>query len=217
MAEMALSPGVKLAWRVAGDLAFQEKDAFIEPRHLFFGIFSIGKLVTAAEKGHKKDDLVVGVKPEAERLDELAGRHGLDIVSTRRAVRRASAARAPRSSAALPRGQALSRSDASRRKFEEAATQHSLILDVPSLLRALLQAHDAEIEEATVAMRAGLAAILRELQPVESLTQLVSMSLDPRLTDLDTVASQEFREVVQVTEAVDTKIAIQAYQALDPI
>ncbi|HTA22607.1 MAG TPA: adenylate/guanylate cyclase domain-containing protein [Terriglobales bacterium] len=217
MAEMALSPGVKLAWRVAGDLAFQEKDPFIEPRHLFFGIFSIGKLVSAAEKGQKKDDLVVGVKPEAERLDELAGRHSLDIVSTRRAVRRASAARAPRSSAALPRGQALSRSDASRRIFEEAATQSSSILDVPSLLRALLQAHDAEIEEATVAMRAGLAAILRELQPVESLTQLVSMSLDPRLTDLDTAVSQEFREVVQVTEAVDTKIAIQAYQALDPI
>lgn len=217
MSDMALSPGVKLAWRVAGDLAFQEKDPFIEPRHLFFGIFSIGKLVMAAEKGHKKDELVVGVKPEAERLDELASRHGLDIVSTRRAVRRASAARAPRSSAALPRGQALSRSDASRRIFEEAATQSSSILDVPSLLRALLQAHDAEIEEATVAMRAGLAAILRELQPVESLTQLVSMSLDPRLTDLDTVASQEFREVVQVTEAVDTKIAIQAYQALDPI
>jgi len=217
MAEMALSPGVKLAWRVAGDLAFQEKDPFIEPRHLFFGIFSIGKLVSAAEKGHKKDDLVVGVKPEAERLDELAGRHSLDIVSTRRAVRRASAARAPRSSAALPRGQALSRSDASRRIFEEAATQSSSILDVPSLLRALLQAHDAEIEEATVAMRAGLTAILRELQPVESLTQLVSMSLDPRLTDLDTAVSQEFREVVQVTEAVDTKIAIQAYQALDPI
>jgi adenylate cyclase len=217
MAEMALSPGVKLAWRVAGDLAFQEKDPFIEPRHLFFGIFSIGKLVSAAEKGHKKDDLVVGVKPEAERLDELAGRHSLDIVSTRRAVRRASAARAPRSSAALPRGQALSRSDASRRIFEEAATQSSSILDVPSLLRALLQAHDAEIEEATVAMRAGLTAILRELEPVESLTQLVSMSLDPRLTDLDTAVSQEFREVVQVTEAVDTKIAIQAYQALDPI
>jgi adenylate cyclase len=217
MAEMALSPGVKLAWRVAGDLAFQEKDPLIEPRHLFLGVFSLGKLIAAAQKGHKKDDLVVGVKPEAERLDDLARRHGLDIPSIRRAVRRTSAARAPKSSTALPQGQALSRSEASRRIFEEAATQSSSVLDVFSLLRALLHAHNPEIEEATAAMKGGLAAILRELQPVESLTQLVSMSLDPRLTDLDTVVSQEFREVVQVTEAVDTKIAIQAYQALDPI
>jgi adenylate cyclase len=217
MTEMALSPGVKLAWRVAGDLAFQEKDPLIEPRHLFLGVFSLGKLVAAAEKGHKKDDLVVGVKPEAERVDELARRHGIDIPSIRRAVRRTSAARAPKSSTALPRGQALSRSETSRHIFEEAAKQSSSVLDVFSLLRALLQARNPEIEEATAAMKVGLAAILRELQPVESLTQLVSMSLDPRMTDLDTVVSQEFREVVQVTEAVDTKIAIQAYQALDPI
>jgi adenylate cyclase len=222
MAEMSLSPGVKLAWRVAGDLAFREKDPLIEPRHLFFGIFSIGKLVAAAEKGHKKDDLVVGVKPEAEQLDGLARRHGLDIPSIRRAVRRTSASRAPKSSNALPHGQALSRSDASRHIFEQAATQSFPVLDVVSLLRALLQAHDSEIEEATAATQAGLAAILRELQPLESLTQLVSMSLDPRMTDLDTVVSQEFREAVQVTEAVDTRFAMQSYQAaapqaLDPI
>jgi adenylate cyclase len=222
MAEMSLSPGVKLAWRVAGDLAFQEKDPLIEPRHLFFGIFSIGKLVAAAEKGHKKDDLVVGVKPEAERLDGLARRHGLDIPSIRRAVRRTSASRVPKSSNALPHGQALSRSDASRHIFEQAATQSFPVLDVVSLLRALLQAHDSEIEEATAATQAGLAAILRELQPLDSLTQLVSMSLDPRMTDLDTVVSQEFREAVQVTEAVDTRFAMQSYQAaapqaLDPI
>jgi adenylate cyclase len=216
MAEMALSPGVKLAWRVAGDLAFQEKDPLIEPRHLFFGIFSLGKLVAAAEKGHKKDDLVVGVKPEADQLDELARRHGLDIPSIRRAVRRTSAARAPKSSSALPHGQALSRSDASRHIFEQAATQGFPVLDVPSLLRALLQAHDSGIEEATAAMQVGLSAILRELQPIESLTQLVSMSLDPRMTDLDTVVSQEFREAVQVTEAVDTRFAMQSYQAAAP-
>src|SRR5580700_7756001 len=155
MAEMALSPGVKLAWRVAGDLAFKEKDPFIEPRHLFFGIFSLGKLAAAAEKGHKKDDLVVGVKPEADQLDELARRHGLDIPSIRRAVRRTSAARAPKSSSALPHGQALSRSDASRHIFEQAATQGFPVLDVPSLLRALLQAHDSGIEEATAAMQVG--------------------------------------------------------------
>jgi len=216
MAEMALSPGVKLAWRVAGDLAFQEKDPLIEPRHLFFGIFSLGKFVAAAEKGHKKDDLVVGVKPEAELLNDLARRHGLDIASIRRAVRRTSAARAPKSSNALPHGQALSRSDASRRIFEQAATQSFPILDVLSLLRALLQAHDPGIEEATAAMQVGLAAMLRALQPLESLTQLVSMSLDPRMTDLDTTVSQEIREAVQVTEAVDTRFAMQSYQAAAP-
>src|ERR1700722_5217341 len=168
MADLALSPGVKLAWRVAGDLAFQEKDPLIEPRHLFLGVFSLGKLVAAAEKGYKKDDLVAGVKPEAARLDELARRHGIDIASIRRAVRRTSAARAPKNATALPKGQAVSRSETSRPIFEE---------------------------EATAAMQAGLAGILRELQPAESLTQLVSMSLDPRLTDLDTVVSKEFREV----------------------
>jgi hypothetical protein len=137
MAEMALSPGVKLAWRVAGDLAFKEKDPFIEPRHLFFGIFSLGKLAAAAEKGHKKDDLVVGVKPEADTLDELTRRHGLDIPSIRRAVRRASAARAQQSSTAPPRSQAISRSEAARRIFEHVAAQTSPV-DTISLLRGLL-------------------------------------------------------------------------------
>lgn len=217
---MALSPGVKLAWRVAGDLAFQEKEPYIEPRHFFCGVFSLGKLVAAAGKGHKKDNLVVGVKPEAEQLDDLARRHGLDIPSLRRAVRRSSAERVKKSMPS-PSSQALSRSDAARHIFEQAATQSSPV-DVLSFLRALLQAHDPQIEQATAAMQAGLAAILRELQPDESLTQLVSMSLDPRLTDLDTVVPQEFREAVQVTEAVDTRFAMQSYQAsppqaLDPI
>jgi adenylate cyclase len=215
MAEMALSPGVKLAWRVAGDLAFKEKDPFIEPRHLFFGIFSLGKLAAAAEKGHKKDDLVVGVKPEADTLDELTRRHGLDIPSIRRAVRRASAARAQQSSTAPPRSQAISRSEAARRIFEHVAAQTSPV-DTISLLRGLLEAHDPHIEKATAPMQSGLAAMLQELQPDESKTQF-SMSIDPRLTDLDTVVSQEFRETVQVTEALDTRLAMQSYQAFDPI
>jgi adenylate cyclase len=215
MAEMALSPGVKLAWRVAGDLAFKEKDPFIEPRHLFFGIFSLGKLAAAAEKGHKKDDLVVGVKPEADTLDELTRRHGLDIPSIRRAVRRASAARAQQSSTAPPRSQAISRSEAARRIFEQVAAQTSPV-DTISLLRGLLEAHDPHIEKATAPMQSGLAAMLQELQPDESKTQF-SMSIDPRLTDLDTVVSQEFRETVQVTEALDTRLAMQSYQAFDPI
>jgi adenylate cyclase len=215
MAEMALSPGVKLAWRVAGDLAFKEKDPFIEPRHLFFGIFSLGKLAAAAEKGHKKDDLVVGVKPEADTLDELTRRHGLDIPSIRRAVRRASAARAQQSSTASPRSQAISRSEAARRIFEHVAAQTSPV-DTISLLRGLLEAHDPHIEKATAPMQSGLAAMLQELQPDESKTQF-SMSIDPRLTDLDTVVSQEFRETVQVTEALDTRLAMQSYQAFDPI
>jgi adenylate cyclase len=215
MAEMALSPGVKLAWRVAGDLAFKEKDPFIEPRHLFFGIFSLGKLAAAAEKGHKKDDLVVGVKPEADTLDELTRRHGLDIPSIRRAVRRASAARAQQSSTAPPRSQAISRSEAARRIFEQVAAQTSPV-DTISLLRGLLEAHDPHIEKATAPMQSGLAAVLQELQPDQSKTQF-SMSIDPRLTDLDTVVSQEFRETVQVTEALDTRLAMQSYQAFDPI
>jgi adenylate cyclase len=216
MTEMVLSPGVKLAWRLAGDLAFHEKDPFIEPRHLFFGIFSLGKLVASAKKEHKREDPTVGVEPEAEQLDELVRRHGLDIPSLRRAIRRPSARRVPQSSTASPRALALSRSEAARRIFEQAATETTQI-DVLSLLRALLQAHDPQIEQATAPMQEGLAAMLRELQPAESKTQQVPTSLDPRLTDLDTVVSQEFRPVVEITEAVDTRIAIQAYQALDPI
>lgn len=216
MAETALSPGVRVAWRLAGDLAFHEKDPFIEPRHLLFGIFSLGKLVTSPKKQHKPDDLAAGVKPEAERLDELARRHGLDAASIRRALRRPSAKRAPPSSAASPRALAVSRSEAARRIFEQAATPGSA-LDVFSLLRALLQARDPQIEQATVPMQQGLAAILQELHPVESKTQQVPTSLDPRLTDLDTVVSEAFRPAVEITEAVDTRISMQAYQALDPI
>jgi adenylate cyclase len=150
-------------------------------------------------------------------LNDLALQQGVDIPSIRRALRRASGARAAQSSTASPPGQALSRSEAARRIFEQAATQVSSVLDVLSLLRALLEAHDPQIEQATAPMQGGLAGLLRNLLPVESSTQQVPTSLDSRLTDLDTVVSQEVREAVQVTEAVDTRIAMQAYQALDPI
>ncbi len=91
MGEMNLSAGTRLAWQVAGDLAFHEKDAFIEPRHLLFGIFSVGKLAGSSGQKGRTDELAVAAKPEADRLDALAARHCLDLSS----LRRAASARAP--------------------------------------------------------------------------------------------------------------------------
>jgi hypothetical protein len=33
MAGVMLSPGVALAWQIAGDLALSQQDEFIEPKH----------------------------------------------------------------------------------------------------------------------------------------------------------------------------------------
>jgi hypothetical protein len=86
MTNTALSPGVKLAWQLAGDLAVREKSAIL-PRHLLYGICSVEKLVNAQEKECRDDDPVLLAKPEVDRLNELSGRHGLDFSSLRRALR----------------------------------------------------------------------------------------------------------------------------------
>jgi hypothetical protein len=81
MTNTALSPGVKLAWQLAGDLAVREKSAIL-PRHLLYGICSVEKLVNAEEtEGRDDDDPALLAKPEVDRLNELSGRHGLDFSS----------------------------------------------------------------------------------------------------------------------------------------
>ena len=53
MTDEVWSQGVKLAWQLAGDLAIQEKEPTIQPRHILFGIFSVDKLVNSQAWEHK--------------------------------------------------------------------------------------------------------------------------------------------------------------------
>src|ERR1035438_4627806 len=88
MANAALSPGVKLAWQLAGDLAVREKSAIL-PRHILYGICSVGKLLDAQDKEGKDRDAALPAKPEVDRLNQLSERHGLDLSSLRRDLRNA--------------------------------------------------------------------------------------------------------------------------------
>ena len=58
MTNLALSPGVKLAWQLAGDLAVRETSQIL-PRHVLYGICSLEKLLNGQEKESNDDDAVL--------------------------------------------------------------------------------------------------------------------------------------------------------------
>ena len=55
MAEILLSPAAQLAWQIGGDLALHNREPFIEPKHLLFGICSIEKIVASGDKAWFKN------------------------------------------------------------------------------------------------------------------------------------------------------------------
>jgi adenylate cyclase len=219
MTNTALSPGVKLAWQLAGDLAVREKSAIL-PRHLLYGICSVEKLVNAQEtEGRDDDDPALLAKPEVDRLIELSGRHGLDFSSLRRGLR-LSATIAETNAPPIAPGQRVSRSPAAKRIFETAeqnTAQSGLSqVNLPCLFRAVLQARDSEIENAALHQKQALLDAIRELGASQPEQPQFSISLDASLRDLDAVASRDTGPL-QIAETLDASVAFEAQHRSDAI
>ena len=209
MTNTALSPGVKLAWQLAGDLAVREESAIL-PRHILYGICSVKKLLQAQEKDGKNDDAMLPAKPEVEQLNELSGRYGLDFSLLRRALRLSSVpAAAPR----IASSQRVSRSPASKQIFETAeqtAAQAGLSqVNLVWLFRAVVQARDPEIENATAPQKEALWNAIRELGAFQPEQPRFSISLDSSLKDLDAVVSRDAGPL-QIAETLDASVAFEA-------
>jgi hypothetical protein len=93
MAGVMLSPGVALAWQIAGDLALSQQDEFIEPKHLLFGICALEKVIEEGNTLPKNPGDELRVKAEVGQLLQLAGEHGVDLAMLRRTVRNSSSSR----------------------------------------------------------------------------------------------------------------------------
>jgi adenylate cyclase len=218
MTNTAFSPGVKLAWQLAGDVAVQERSSIL-PRHILYGICSVEKLLNAQKKDGKDHDAVLLAEPEIDRLKELSGRHGLDFSFMRRALRLSSTVAATNAPLTAP-GQHVSRSPAAKQIFETAARTSVQLglsqLNLPSLFRAVLEARDPEIENATVSQKEGLLNAVRELSASQPGQPQFSISLDSRLRDLDAVASR-IPGPLQIAETLDASVGVQTQPPQDAI
>ena len=215
MSEVILSAATRLAWQLAGDLAFREKEGFIEPKHLLFGICSVGKVIAAEQEG-PQGELLIAAKAEAEQLDDLFRRHSLDLASLRRQVRKAAGADASRISPATTPTIKISRSPATRHIFENAAARAPQV-DLLSLFWALLQCHDAQVSEITSGVQPVLSAIAEEIQPSEPQPQQFAISMDARLHDLDQESRLAPHSAMRLAESIDASLAIQPSPAPDPM
>jgi adenylate cyclase len=211
MANAALSPGVKLAWQLAGDLAVREKSAIL-PRHILYGICSVGKLLDAQDKEGKDRDAALPAKPEVDRLNQLSERHGLDLSSLRRDLRNAYASLATTASQ-LSSSQRVSRSPASKQIFEVAAQSADKSglqeFDLLFLFRATILAHDPEVENATSNQKLAFSNAAREVDANSPRQPQFSISLDANLKDLDSVVSPDTGPL-QIAETLDASIPFEA-------
>ena len=207
MTNPALSPGVKLAWQVAGELALREKSE-ISPRQLLYGICSVEKLLKAP-KDDAKDDLVSMAKPEVDRLHQLSTQHGFDFASLRRVLRLSSAAE--QTSAAVNTGsQRVSRSLAARQLFEIAAQSASRAglpqVDLPCLFHAALQVRDPEIESMALNLAQPQLNAIRQLAGTQSHRGQFALSIDTPLRDLDISRDSG---PLQIAETVDASVPFE--------
>jgi len=218
MTDIMLSPGVKLAWQVAGDLAVREHESAIQPWHLLYGICSLEKLGNASQTSDSKNDPTLLAKPEREALNELVRGYGLDLSLLRRTLRISSSS-SVRSAHTVDKSQLMSRAPATKLIFETAAAHASRTdtstVDLLGLFLAVLQAHDPVIENATGRFRDALIKIVRDLNVSPSQASRFTMSVNPVLGDLDTAAAQ-FRQL-NIDETVDASIPYQHPQATDAI
>jgi adenylate cyclase len=211
MANAALSPGVKLAWQLAGDLAVREKSAIL-PRHILYGICSVGKLLDAQDNDGKDRDAALAAKPEVDRLNQLSERYDVDLSSLRRDLRNAGASLAATASQPLS-SQRVSRSSATKQIFEVAAQSADKLgspeFDLILLFRATVQAHDAELEKTTSNQKEALLNAAQELDVISAGQVQFSISLDSRLKDLDRVVPQDSGPF-QIAETLDASIPFEA-------
>ena len=216
MKETGLSPGVRLAWQFAGDLALQE-NSLILPRHILLGMFSLEKLWSVPERDASANPLMALAGPEIEQFRELSGRYSLNLTSLRRVLRGLPAGSEEKKSVPA-QGRRVSRSAGTKKIFEAAsrssAGSGSPQLDLMSLLRSILEANDPAIEAAIGEQKTALLKVVGDPGIFRSDQREFSLSLDSELSDLDSLASDE-TVPLQITEAVDASVAVEAQRLPD--
>src|SRR5690242_14377746 len=147
MGDTNLSPGVRLAWQLAGDLAIHEGSSIL-PRHLIFGMCSLEKLLNARADAARADDLVKVSQVEIKQFCEISRRHGVNFTSLRRGLRLPAATLDKR--AASKQTLRVSRSPAAKQLFETSLRLSSLAgfseVDLRTLLKTVIETTDPEIE-----------------------------------------------------------------------
>src|SRR5579863_2641726 len=216
MTDTVLSPGVKLAWQMAGDLALREQESAIRPRHILYGICSVEKMLNAEEKKRqggaedkqgRVEDSMLSVRPEVERLNELVAPYGLDLFGLRRALRALSNSAAINTHA-IASTQRVHRSPEARQLFEAAASQsEGRRLELPCLFLAVLQADDPEIKSATINLKQKQLKAIRELSVRQGKREQFSISQSTGLGDLDAVP--DGGGSLHIAESLDASIAFE--------
>lgn len=85
----SLSIGANLAWQIAASKAAAARFQFIEPEHLFIGIFSLEKiLMLSPEDSGFNQQARNSLQLENDALRDLMGQVGLDMTRLRRTVRK---------------------------------------------------------------------------------------------------------------------------------
>jgi len=211
MADLVLSPGVELAWQIAGDLALSHQDPFIEPTHLLFGICSLPKAIRTQDQPLlQRTSDSVRLKGEVDCLAELAQRHGVDLGAIRRAIRQALTTAEAKSSPPSGPSRVVSRSPATKQVFGRAeqisGENDSTELGLITLLRAVLEAPDVQVRALTAPMRPGIDGLLQELRQAARKPSALNVSLAPRLQSLDEAPDLPS---VRIAETVDAGLTLQ--------
>jgi adenylate cyclase len=208
MAGVMLSPGVALAWQIAGDLALSQQDEFIEPKHLLFGICALEKVIEEGNTLPKNPGDELRVKAEVGQLLQLAGKHGVDLAMLRRTVRNSSSSR----SSVLQEAQkkrVIGRSKIAKEVFDRAEQiAHKADFDevgVITLLQALLEVPDPEMEKITAPLQPGVLAMLSQLKHPTDRPAALHISLNQELRNLDEVANLPR---IEIGETVDASLSI---------
>src|SRR5271165_806071 len=210
MTEIVVSPAAQLAWQIAGDLALQNGDPFIEPKHLLFGLCSVEKVLVSGDKTKLTAFEESEIRTESAQLRSLSQRHSFSLSAVRKAIRESSSHKLGRvAEPALP-GRVVSRSPAARRVFEKAAEMSGARgvpkVDLLLLLRAVLESGDAQLSGETACYSTSLNGVLRELR--EGASEPVAQGL----TDLDQQSDAVLP--VEVTESVDATVSISPKAAV---
>ena len=208
MAGVILSPGVELAWQVAGDLALSHQDEFIEPKHLLFGICALEKVIEDGKTSLKNPGEELHVRTDVNRLQQLVGKYRSSSAMLRRAVRQTlSSGDGLSKEAQQPR--VIGRSKIAKEVFDRAEQIARNAgfeeLGVITLLQALLEISDPELERIIDPVQQEVGGMSSELRRITDRPAALNISLDPELRNLDEGA--ELRRI-EIGETVDAKMSI---------
>jgi adenylate cyclase len=148
MAEIRISPGVQLAWQIAGDFALEIGANEIHPSHLLFGICSLKQQFEAPSDESRSPDITGQgeLRNEVAKLQELFQNAGIETSDVRRRLRTLASRSTASKESSAPSTRKISRSSASRSMFERANEQaKNGIVDLLGLTAAIGSSEDVEL------------------------------------------------------------------------